>query len=155
MDKIGLEVEVAKSGEHKDMGAYYRAGTEEEKGLYQRMVKELADAFVGRVLERRKLASAEAFADARVMSATEAKAAGLIDGLGYLDDALAAARELAGLPADARVLAYRRNEVADDNAWAAQESGGKTPKLLDLGVTRYLAIPSAGFYYLWAPELAE
>lgn len=155
MDKIGLDVEVAKSGDFKDMGAWYRPGTDAEKGLYQKMVKELADAFIARVLERRKLASSEAFADARIMSAGDAKAAGLVDGLGYLDDALAAARELAGLPADARVIAYRRDEVADDNAWAGHESGGKMPKLLDLGVTRYLSIPSAGFYYLWAPELGD
>jgi len=155
MDKVGLDVEVSKSGEHKDMGSFFRAETEAERDLYQRMVKELADAFVGRVLERRRLASSEGFADARILSAGEAKALGLVDGLGYLDDALAAARELAGLPADARVIAYRRNEVADDNAWAGHESGGKMPKLIDLGVTRYLSIPSAGFYYLWAPELGE
>ena len=47
-------------------------------------------------------------ADARVMTANQALAAGLIDRIGFMQDALAEAKSLAGLPEDAAVVAYRR-----------------------------------------------
>ena len=35
---------------------------------------------------------------------------GLIDRIGYLDDALMEAQKLAGLPRDAKVIVYRRTD---------------------------------------------
>jgi protease-4 len=50
--------------------------------------------------------------DGRVMTGTKALACGLIDRLGYLDDAVAAARELAKQPAARVVLFHRSNDPA-------------------------------------------
>ncbi len=155
MDKIGLDAEVTKSGDKKDMGAFYRSATDEEKGLFQGLVKEMGDHFVALVKERRKLTDTSGYADARVMSAQQAKAIGLVDAIGYLADGIRAARELAGLPADASVVTYRRTEVAEDTVYGGGGDPGKMPKLIDLEVTKYLSVPSSGFYYLWAPELAQ
>jgi protease-4 len=155
MDKIGLDAEVTKSGDKKDMGSFYRPATAEEKALFQGLVTEMGDKFVGLVKERRKLTDTSGFADARVMSAPQAKAIGLVDAIGYVADGIAAARGLAGLSADARVVTYRRNEVAEDTAYGGGGDGGKMPKLIDLEVTKYLSVPASGFYYLWAPELSE
>ena len=115
----------------------------------------MGDHFVALVKERRKLTDTSGYADARVMSAQQAKAIGLVDAIGYLADGIRAARELAGLPADASVVTYRRTEVAEDTVYGGGGDPGKMPKLIDLEVTKYLSVPSSGFYYLWAPELAQ
>src|SRR5262249_42704514 len=56
-------------------------------------------------------ADAAAF-DGRVFSASRAREYGLIDEVGYLRDALAAARALAGQPEAGAVLLHRRNDPA-------------------------------------------
>src|SRR5262249_61695953 len=54
---------------------------------------------------------AETF-DGRVFLARQAQNRGLIDQVGQLPDALAAAKQLAGQPAAGAVMLHRRNDVA-------------------------------------------
>jgi protease-4 len=50
--------------------------------------------------------------DGRIFSASQAKQRGLIDQIGYLEDALAQARALAGQPDAGAVILHRRNDTA-------------------------------------------
>lgn len=149
MDKIGVGMAVQKSGRNKDMGSPFRPATEEEKRILQDLTDRLADRFIGLVRTRRKL-SASALtevATARIYLAEEAKSLGLIDEIGYLSDAVAAAKKMAGLAKDAKVVVYRRTEYANDTIYnpATGAAGGPEMPRLDLGL-----IPDqAGFYYLW------
>jgi protease-4 len=63
------------------------------------------DLFLARVSEGRNLTRerVEASAEGRIFSGRDGKARGLVDELGGLREAIVRARELAGLPADARV----------------------------------------------------
>ncbi len=54
---------------------------------------------------------------ARVFTASQAKGVGLIDQVGYIQDAFAKARELSGLPVDSKVVAYRRDTYPNDNPY--------------------------------------
>jgi len=148
MDKLGLGVSLNKSGENKDMGSPFRDVTAEEQRMLQLVVERLAGQFLDRVLEHRTIdkADLEEIASARIFLAEDARDLGLIDEIGYLDDAVTAARELAGLPSDARVVAYRRREIPNDTVYGSAASADRLPFSLEsLG----LDFPTTGFYYLW------
>jgi len=158
-DELGVTVDVAKSGKHKDMGSPFRQPTEEENALMAAIVDQLADRFLTLVRQHRHLAP-EALADvatARILTADQALGLGLVDEVGYLEDAFAKARELAGLDEDAPVVVYRREEWANDNPYNAQSvapsgSGGTGALTLETGLN---LPPRSGFYYLWAPGLTN
>ncbi|WP_461211160.1 signal peptide peptidase SppA [Desulfocurvus sp. DL9XJH121] len=158
MDKIGVSAEVAKSGARKDMGSPFKAPDQGDQALLQAMIDDLNSRFLALVGERRKLdpKALDDVADARVLTASQALRLGLVDKVGFAEDALAEARALAGLPEDARVVAYRRASVAEDTLYntAASAWDGRSPALVDLGPAR-LPEAHAGFHHLWAPGFSN
>lgn len=157
LDKIGVGVDVSKSGAQKDMGSPFRPATVEEKRLTDELVKAEAERFTGLVRERRRL-SPEAMATvatARVFTAGQARKLGLVDSVGYMEDAVDEAKRLAGLPPDARVVSYRRDPAPDASYYSAGVEARQTQTaLLSLGLEGLLP-PRAGLYYLWTPGLAR
>ncbi len=108
LGKVGLDAMVFKSGKFKDILSGSREMTEEERAYIQSLVMQTYGRFVGIVAKERKLDEAklrEGMADGRILSGTDAKEAGLIDGLGYIEDAYERARSLAGDPG-AAVIKY-------------------------------------------------
>lgn len=101
-DKLGLKAYTFKSNELKDVGSPYREMTEAEKEVLQSIVDSTYRQFKERVLENRGaiVNEAEVFSG-RPFSGVQAKAVGLVDEVGTLENALKIAREEAGLPADA------------------------------------------------------
>lgn len=97
MDKIGLKSLVIKGGLFKDVGNPMREMTKEERRLLQDLVDNIHDQFIRAVAEGRHMdvKAVEALADGRVYTGEQAKANGLIDGLGNLQDALERAGQLA------------------------------------------------------------
>jgi len=157
MDKIGVTAEAVKSGEHKDMGSPLRQTTPEERALLQAMIDEMNGRFLALVRQRRGL-DPEALgtvADARVLTASQAKALGLIDRIGTAHDAVDEAASLAGLAEPPTVVAYRRTEFAEDNLYNTATSGyqGRSPALVDLGLPTLPGAEATGFCHLWLPEL--
>lgn len=103
--KIGMDFEVVKSGEYKDVGTWSREMTDEERELLQETVDDLHDQFVETVASERGLPIEEvrAIADGRILSGRQALAVGLVDTLGSLDDAVALAGRMAGIEGEPRV----------------------------------------------------
>ncbi len=157
MEKIGLEVEVDKSGRNKDMGSPFRKDTEEERQILQGLIDSLAKRFLDLVATRRKLdpAAMANISTARVYLAREALELGLVDEIGYLDDAIRQAERLGGLPADAKVIAYRRTEYPDDNLYniATGKPGEDKLNLISLGLPDSASYLRSGLFYLWLPGL--
>ena len=160
MEKIGVGVEVNTSGINKDMGMPYRSATAEEKKILQAMTDRLGIRFVDLAAKYRNLdpAVTAKIATARVYLANEALELGMVDEIGYLDQAITKAKQLADLPDNARVIVYRRTEYPDDNIYntSTRYGGG------DLSVISVDLLPDAlnqlrtGFYYLWpAAAMAE
>lgn len=152
MDKIGVRAEVTKSGKYKDMGSFFRESQGKEREMLQEMIVSLNRRFLDVVAASRKLTPEELanVADARIMSAEEAKRVKLVDSIGYLHDALAEAKRLANLDADCRVVVYRAEEDKDDNPYSVLAQA-QSPSLLQPELAKALAVPEAGFYYLWMP----
>jgi protease-4 len=155
MGKIGVEADVTKSGVHKDMGSPFRKSTETEQKLFQGIIDELYGRFLDLIVENRGLDpdTVRHIADGRIYTARQALHHKLIDRIGYLDEAIAGAKQISGLPNNAQVVVYRRTERANDNRYntATGKGGIGSPKLIDLGIPGYMNVPSAGFYYLWTP----
>lgn len=106
-DRLGLEAETFKSGRLKDIGSIWRKMTPEEKELMQKLVDDVAGVFEERVRSVRgdKIRNWDDVLTARPYLGVEALEIGLVDRVGGLEDAVARARELSGLPPTAP---YRR-----------------------------------------------
>jgi protease-4 len=155
MEKIGFQMEVNKSGENKDMGSPFRQSTEREKEIMQNLIDELGDRFMSLVAKHRKLDqdTLSRISTARVYLAKDALELRLVDTIGYLNDALLQAKELAGLPKNSKVVVYRRTEYPDDNLYNTftnQYSDSGLP-LVNVGLPNPINSLGAGFYYLWLP----
>jgi protease-4 len=108
-DKVGLNAVVFKSGKFKDMLSGSRPITPEEQAYVEGMVMQVYERFLGIVSRARDLpadALRDTFADGRIITGKDAKEAGLVDQLGYVEDAYDKARALAGAP-DAGVIRYQ------------------------------------------------
>jgi protease-4 len=155
MEKIGVGVEVSKSGPNKDIGSPFRATTPEETQIFQAMTDDLAKRFVDLVRKHRGLDSpaVAVLSAARVYLAEEALRLGLVDRVGYMEDGISEAKRRAGLPEDGRVIVYRRTEYPDDNVYNPLTSyeGERPVVLLDMGLPRLVPALPTGFYYLWHP----
>ena len=158
MQKIGVTVEVNKSGTDKDMGSPFRPTSVEEDKIFQTLTDRLGVRFVDLVAGHRKL-EAEVVArisTARVYLADEALELGLVDEVGYLAAAVNQAKKLAGLAEDAKVVVYRRSEYPDDNIYntSTQYGGGKA-SLISMELPGSLNHIQTGFYYLWPAALSD
>lgn len=154
MDKIGMKAEVTKSARYKDMGSPFRDSLPEEREMIQAMIDDMNNRFLQLAARKRTFTQEQyrSIATARIFTASQALEAGLIDSIGYMEDALKLAKELAGVPEDGRVVVYRRTKHPDDNVYNPVTTEGEIPGPINLRLSDILAIPGPGFYYLWAPE---
>jgi len=153
MAKIGVKVDVIKSGPSKDSGSPFRDMTEEEKKIFQGIIDEYYEGFLAVVAKGRqgKVADADLrrIADGRIYTAPQALKLGLIDALGYFDDAFAKARDMASLKS-AKLVSYTYFPKTKSNIYAGR-LGDLSP--VDAKVVEsMLGALKAGFYYLWLPR---
>ena len=96
-DKLGLRFDVVKTNELSDFGAIGRPFNEAECRLMQAYVNRGYELFTGRVAQGRHMPqdSVKAIAEGRVWTGEQAVKIGLVDKLGNLDDAVAAAAKIA------------------------------------------------------------
>jgi protease-4 len=150
--KLGIESNPIKSGPNKDLGNPARKLSDHERQILQGIVDQFYSQFVAVVAEGRRLPEerVRAIADGRIYSANEAKQLGLIDQIGYLDNAIAEAKARAGLH-DAKVVAYDRTGSGQSTIYAAAP---RIPSEINVKLD-LPGLPSAQqgamFMYLWQP----
>jgi protease-4 len=156
LDKVGIEVHVIKSGEKKDSGSVFRPMTPEEQEAFQIIVDEYHQNFQDVVYNNRKdhlsREDLKKMVDGRVMTASQALEAKLIDEIGYFDKALKMTLDLASLP-EANVVAYTYFPSRKTNIYATSlksESLFENPSFRDIAQSL-----KSGFYYLWHPQLFD
>ena len=96
-DKLGLSFDVVKTNSHSDFGAMGRPLNESECRLMQAYINQGYELFTGRVAQGRNISqdSVKAVAEGRVWTGEQAMKIGLVDKLGNLNDAIAAAAKAA------------------------------------------------------------
>jgi protease-4 len=151
LQKIGVGATAIKSAERKDMGSPFRSLLPEERAIFQSVIDDFQRQFLAKVVDRRRLPAdvVRVLADGRVYTAQQALDHKLIDRIGYVPDALDAARKAAGLE-DASVIVYKRPRQYRATYYATSEThaGG-----IEASLTQFGALMGAGprFLYLWAP----
>jgi len=158
MEKYGFAMNVSKSGTHKDMGSPFRPTNAGDEAIFQGLTDQMANRFHRLVKQHRKVNADQmaSIATARVYLAPEAQTLGLVDQIGYLNDAVAKARSLAGLGEDAQVIAYRRYESEEDNIYspAMESSGALHNGDVAPALSALVGAQEAGFYYIWPAAMA-
>jgi protease-4 len=111
MDKVGVDVRVIKSAEHKDVGSLFREMSPGDSAILNALVQDVYDQFVDVVAQERRLTRERLLpvADGRVLSGRQAHRSGLVDRMGNVQDAIAAAGRMAGLGSDPD-LAFPRED---------------------------------------------
>jgi protease-4 len=106
LDKIGVTVDTYKTAPRADAESLFRGFTEEEERELAHKVDQFYDTFLDRVSQSRGMTKAEvdAIGRGRVWMGQQAIEKHLVDHLGGLREALAAARAAANLPDDAPIL---------------------------------------------------
>lgn len=159
MDKIGVGVEVSKTGRNKDMGSPYRKATAEEKQILEDLIDLLGERFLDRIAEHRQIGAhnLKAISTARIFLADDALKLGMVDRIGYLAEAVNQAKKLADLPPDAKIVVYRRTEYPDDNLYnpSTSHDEGRAPSIVSVDLPDALSSLQAGFYYLWQPGVMD
>jgi protease-4 len=114
IEKIGLKGMVVKSGAFKDIGSPVREMKPEERELLQGVIDNVHSQFVGAVAEGRKMEREKVLkiADGRIFSGEQAKALGLVDALGNLEDAVAEAGKLARIEGEPRVVTPPKKKLS-------------------------------------------
>ena len=97
LKKIGVEMQVIKSGKFKDIGSPNRKMTKEEREILTRLLEDIRNQFVTAVSQGRNMPEEKVLelADGRVFSGREAKRLGLVDSLGNFQDAVNVAKRMA------------------------------------------------------------
>jgi len=155
LEKVGVEANAITSGPRKDMGSPFRLMTPDEKAIFQSVIDSFYQRFLTVVQEGRPNLTADQIkklADGRIYSGEQAKAAGLVDDIGYLDDAIELAKKKAGLT-EARVVTYRRRGEYQNNIYSHALSGTGTglTSLANLDLLSMLRGGTPQFMYLWMP----
>ncbi len=107
-DLLGIEYEVIKSGQFKDILNPARSLTPEERALLGGMIEDIFEQFVATVMEGRGLEREKVlpYADGRLLTGRQALEAGLVDELGNLYDAIDRAARLASISGEPRLYHY-------------------------------------------------
>jgi protease-4 len=149
LEKIGVSATYIKSGPYKDMGSPFRTPTPEERALFQDLIDRLYGRFVTLVARQRHMdeARVKRAADGRIYTAAEALDLGLIDRIGYVEDAIALAKGLAGLK-EARVVAYHRPRQYRATIYSSAEAPPASASVADLA---RLVVSGPRLLYLWWP----
>jgi len=123
LDKVGVEpvTLISTASPSKDLGNPYREWTEADRVKYVGLLDAAYDIFNQRVREGRSHAITDParideLADGSIYTAAQALSSGLIDSIGYLDDAVTEAEKRAGVtPGESSVIILRQaTSIFDD-----------------------------------------
>ncbi len=147
---LGLPV---KSGDNIDLGTPIAAQQKESRAILQTMADEFHERFKTLVTNARPGidATQPGLYDGRVFTANQALERGLIDGIGYVDDAVRLAREMAGTPC-AQVVFYHRCNDRARSPYAITPNVPIQTTMLPLSIPGLERSRLPTFLYLWQPD---
>ena len=156
LEKVGVEATSITSGPHKDIGSPFRAMTTKEQAIFQSVIDSFYQRFLDVIQQGRPqltMAAIRTHADGRIYSATQAYERGLIDQVGYLEDAIEQAKQKAGLK-KAKVVVYNRPRDYKHNIYSEWSQISPTIEISSqidaFTITRLLG-GGPQFMYVWWP----
>ncbi len=112
LSKIGVKAEIIKSGKNKDIGSLFKSLTPEQRRILQGTLDNVHEQFIEAVAAGRKMPVdvVRKLADGRIFTGQQAKALGLVDQLGDLEDAINAAKTMAGIKGRPVIVEKKRSK---------------------------------------------
>jgi protease IV len=156
MKEIGVEEDNVVSHHLKGMGSFARPMTPEEKDIFQGLVNEMFKHFkevvqTGRPKFKQDQAALDELATGRIFTADQAVTNGLVDQIGFLEDAVDRAVQLAHVPADrVEVVRYKAEPTLVDSILGGQ---AKSQSNIDLAAILESTSPRAYYLCTWLPIL--
>lgn len=152
MAQFNVVPQTIKSGQFIDMGTMQCAMSSETRTMLQSMADEYHEQFKQVVRQGRPKSAAtiETVFDGRVVTARQAQQLGMIDQVGYLDDALQQARTIAKLP-QAEVVMMRRPHDPARSPYATSPNSPIT-SLVPLSIPGIDRSKLPTFLYAWQPD---
>ncbi|MFH1783510.1 MAG: signal peptide peptidase SppA [bacterium] len=132
--KIGVKIEVIKSGKHKDIGSVSRPMTAQERTILQDLINNAYEQFVDAIVTGRNMAydDVKKLADGSIYTGQQAQANGLIDELGNLEEAIKIAGNLAGIQGEPAVISdYYKPFEKFFNMFSQQFDKSPVSRILD------------------------
>lgn len=155
LERLGISAKAITSGQFKDMGSPLKPFNKKDHELLQLLVNEYYEGFVGVVCAGRPKLSKDKvreLADGRVYTGKQALAAGLVDELGYMDNAIAQAKQRSG-SSRVKVVMYHRPLGYKPNAYAA--SGVPQVNMVNVRLPALMELAQPQFLYLWTGSAAQ
>ncbi len=145
---VGIPV---KAGKNIDLGTPIKALDPEGRKVLQAMADEFHHRFREVVVKARPRVDPhlETTFDGRVFTASQARDLGLIDDIGYLDDAIARARNLAGIANNAEIVFYHRKGDPALSPYSVTPNIPLQDKLIPVNVPGLNRSRLPSFLYLW------
>lgn len=154
MQRYGVVDQTITTGPFKDAGSLLRDMTSQQRAQLSSVINDFFARFLDVVAKGRPALSRETvsvLADGRVYSAQQALAAGLVDQLGYLEDAVAELEQRAGITKSRVVIYHRANQTRENIYSRAPNIAVQVTDVNLLPIRRSELSP--GFYYLWPGAL--
>jgi protease-4 len=142
-----------KAGRHTDLGTPVEPLDDESRAILQEVVESFHARFREVVAQGRPQhdpAQMDDF-DGRIFTARQALQRRLIDSIGYLDDAVAVARQLGKCPTARVVMLHRSNDPAR-SPYAVSPNSPIHGALMPISVPGLDRSQMPTFLYLWQPE---
>jgi protease-4 len=154
MEKIGVKAVTIKSGDLKDLASPLHDLSDDERKVLEGIIEHHSKQFFEVVRNGRKTIDEQKMAelsDGRVFTAEQALQQGLIDKVGYLDDGIKWAKEMAGVKKSQVVIYHRPSNYIPNVYSSATANAGGTGPLVNLELPDWLDAGGAQFLYLWQP----
>ncbi|MEM8866552.1 MAG: signal peptide peptidase SppA [Planctomycetota bacterium] len=161
IDKLGVEEDSIASGKFKQMGSPTREMTDAERELFQELVDETFGRFKevvysGRPDFRDNPEALDEVATGQIFTAGQAVEKGLVDKIGFIEEAIERVAELAGMETDElRCVRYEETQAPLDALLGASATARMTAPRNDLRALLDLSTPRAYYLCTLLPSLLE
>jgi protease-4 len=145
MKKVGVEANVIKSGQFKDIGTNARPFTEADRKVLQAVIDDVYLQFVSAVANGRGMTEekVKSLADGRIYSGHQAKELGMVDELGGFDEAVEFTGKQAGIKGKP-ILVKERPKFGFIKEILGEKLSNKFDWLMNEAT-----VHKPGIYYLW------
>ncbi|TNE49024.1 MAG: signal peptide peptidase SppA [Deltaproteobacteria bacterium] len=152
LEKIGVQGVTIASKENKALLSPFEPVKPEHKAILKKIIDEMYVRFVDIVAKGRKLKKDKLMkvADGRVFSGAAAVKLGLVDQLGYKQDALDLVKKLAGV-SQVKLVKYRQRLGLADIFLGYAELPHELKTSRSMSLERLLSIKGPRMYYMWSP----
>ncbi len=140
MEKLGVSTDVISRGKHSGILSSRDAFSDGERERFQKMMETTYQQFTSKAAEGRKMSLERllSLAGGRIWTGHQAHEHGLVDRLGTLDDAVAEAKQLAGVSADSETerLLLPKSRSFFEELFEEPEAAAQMRSLMREGLSR-------------------